>query len=145
MTTGVSYEFLDAVTSDLCFVARADTLEGLFAAAADALISVTAGDPASVREIEEHPLTLEEPDLELLMLGFLNELIYLRDAHELLLRPKQLLIHRQGSPRLEARLVGERFLPHRHRAATEVKAATAHGLRVAEDAGGWEATVTLDV
>jgi len=140
-----NYEFLDAVTSDLCFVARADTLEGLFAAAADALVSLMVADPERVRELEEQPLILEEPDLELLMLGFLNELVYLRDADQLLLRPKQLRIHREGSPRLEARLVGERFLPQRHQIATEVKAATAHGLRVAEGAGGWEARVTLDV
>ena len=140
-----SWEFLDAITSDLCFVARADTLEGLFAAAADALVSLTVADPESVREIEERSLTLEESDLELLMLVFLNELVYLRDAHELLLRPKPLRIHREGSPRLEARLVGERFLSHRHGVATEVKAVTAHGLRVVEAAGGWEARVTLDV
>jgi SHS2 domain-containing protein len=140
-----SFEFVDAVTSDLCFVARADTLEGLFAVAADALVSLTVGDPGSVRELEERPLALEEPDLELLMLGFLNELVYLLDAHELVLRPKQLRIHREGSPRLEARLVGERFLPERHQGAAEVKAATAHGLRVAGGAGGWEARVTLDV
>jgi SHS2 domain-containing protein len=140
-----TWEFLDAITSDLCFVARADTLEGLFAAAADALVSLTVADPETVRELEERPLTLEEPDLELLMLGFLNELVYLRDAHELLLRAKPVRIRREGSPRLEARLVGERFLPQRHRISTEVKAATAHGLRVVEGAGGWEATVTLDV
>ena len=29
--------------------------------------------------------------------------------------------------------------------AAEVKAATAHGLRVTGEAGNWEATVTLDV
>jgi SHS2 domain-containing protein len=140
-----SYEFLDAVTSDVCFVARADTLEDLFVVAADALISVTAGDPDRVRALEERSIALEEPDLELLMLGFLNELIYLRDAHELLLRPQQLSVHRVEHPRLEARLVGERFLPQRHRTAVEVKAATAHDLRVTEVTGGWEARVTLDV
>jgi SHS2 domain-containing protein len=139
------YEFLDAVTSDLCFVARADTLEGVFGAAADALVSVTAGDPERVRELEERPLALEEPDLDLLMLGFLSELVFLRDAHELLLRPKRLRIQRKGSARLEARLVGEKFFPARHRSATEVKAVTAHGLRVARGAEGWEVRVTLDV
>lgn len=139
------FEFVDAVTSDLCFFARADTLEGLFAVAADALVSLTVGDPGSVRELEERPLALEEPDLELLMLGFLNELVFLRDAHELVLRPRQLRIHRERSPRLEARLVGERFFPERHQFAAEVKAATAHGLRVARGADGWEARVTLDV
>ena len=139
------YEFLDAVTSDLCFVARADTVEGVFAAAADALVSVTAGDPESVRELVERPLALEEPDLELLMLGFLSELVFLRDAQELLLRAKRLRIQREGGARLEARLVGEKFVPERHRAATEVKAVTAHGLRVASGSDGWEARVTLDV
>jgi SHS2 domain-containing protein len=140
-----SYEFVDGVTSDLCFVARADTLEGVFAAAAEALVSATVEDLGSVRELEDRPLRLEEPDLELLMLCFLNELIYLRDAHELLLRPKELRIRREGRPRLEARLVGEKFLPERHRVEAEVKAATAHGLRVAEAGGGWEARVTLDI
>jgi SHS2 domain-containing protein len=139
------YEFLDAVTSDLCFVARADTLEGVFAAAADALVSVTAGDPERVRELEERPLSLEEPDLELLMLAFLSELVFLRDAHELLLRPKRLRIQRERSARLEARLVGEKFVPTHHWSAIEVKAVTAHGLRVACGADGWEARVTLDV
>ncbi len=139
------FEFVDGVTSDLCFVARAETLEDLFAVAADALVSLSVGDPGSVREIEERALALEEPDLELLMLGFLSELIFLRDAHELVLRPKRLRIHREGSARLEARLVGERVLPERHPIAAEVKAATAHGLRVTGKAGSWEATVTLDV
>jgi SHS2 domain-containing protein len=139
------FEFVDGVTSDLCFVARADTLEGLFAAAADALVSATVEDLTSVRELEERLLRLEEPDLELLMLCFLNELIYLRDAQELLLRPKELRIHRERRPRLEARLVGEKLLPERHRVEAEVKAATAHGLRVAAEAGGWEARVTLDI
>jgi SHS2 domain-containing protein len=139
------FEFVDAVTSDLCFVARAETLEDLFAAAADALLSLTVGDPGSVRELEERPLSLEEPDLELLMLGFLNELVFLRDAHELVLRPKQLRIQSEGCAWLEARLVGERFFPERHQIAAEVKAATAHGLRVTRKAGRWEATVTLDV
>lgn len=140
-----SWEFLDAITSDVCFVARAETLEALFEAAADALLSLAVADPESLGELEERSLALEEPDLELLMLVFLNELVYLRDAHELLLRPKTLRIHREGSPRLEAELVGERFLPQRHRISAEVKAVTAHGLRVAEVAGGWEARVTLDV
>jgi SHS2 domain-containing protein len=140
-----SFEFLDAITSDICFVARADTLEDVFAAAADALLSVTAGDPRQVRPLEERSLALEEPDLELLMLGFLNELVYLRDAHELLLRPRQLRVQRAGRARLDALLVGERFLPERHQIAVEVKAATAHGLRVEEEEGGWKTCVTLDV
>ena len=52
---------------------------------------------------------------------------------------------RIGLAKLEAQLVGERFFPEQHQIAAEVKAATAHGLRVTGEAGNWEATVTLDV
>jgi SHS2 domain-containing protein len=145
MSRRTGYEFLDAVTSDLCFAARGDTLEGLFEVAAEALLAATLENPESVAEREERSLVIEEPDLELLMLGFLNELVYLRDAHELLLRPKRLRIRREGNPRLEAQLVGERLDPARHHMTVEVKAVTAHGLHVAPSAGAWEARVTLDV
>jgi SHS2 domain-containing protein len=48
---------------------------------------------------------------------------------------------------LEARLAGERIDPARHRLESDVKAATAHDLRVRQlqGGGGWEAAVTLDV
>jgi SHS2 domain-containing protein len=42
-------------------------------------------------------------------------------------------------------MVGEAIDPARHCLATEVKAATAHGLRVVRCGDGWEAHVTLDV
>lgn len=139
------YEFLDAVTSDLCFLARGETLESLFEAAAEALLAATLENPESVGAREERRLTIEEPDLELLLLGFLNELVYLRDADELLLRPMRLQVHAEGAARLEAQLVGERLDPTRHHLAVEVKAVTAHGLYVKGSAGAWEARITLDV
>ncbi len=45
----------------------------------------------------------------------------------------------------EAELSGERVDPSRRALATDVKAATAHGLRVSPTAEGWTAAVTLDV
>jgi SHS2 domain-containing protein len=140
------FEFTEAVTSDLAFVARGASREEVFAAAADALLAATVEDPSAVEPRLEHRLRLEEPDLELLLLAFLNELVFVRDARGWLLRPAELRIETDGGPaRLAARLVGEAVDPARHRLATEVKAATAHGLRVARADGGWEANVTLDV
>jgi SHS2 domain-containing protein len=139
------YEFVEGATSDLSFVARASTVEGAFAAAARALLAATLDDPESVARRETRSLSLEEPNLELLLLRFLNELVYLRDAEELLLHPQRIRVWSDGSARLQAELAGERIDFRRHRLAAEVKAATAHELHLAPSAGGWTATVTLDV
>jgi SHS2 domain-containing protein len=140
-----AFEFVDAVTSDLSFVARGATLDDAFAAAAQALLAATLEDPAAVEEREVRRLELAEPDLELLLLRFLNELVYLRDAELLVLRPRRLRVSLDAGARLEAELAGERIAAGRHRLASDVKAATAHGLSVAKTARGWEARVTLDV
>ena len=146
MNAARSFAFTEAVTSDLAFTAQGESVEELFAACAEALLAATVEDLASVEPRLERHVRLEEPDLELLLLAFLNELVFLRDAHEQLLRPAQLRIERaDGAARLDARLVGEPLDRARHRLAAEVKAATAHGLRVARAGAGWEANVTLDV
>jgi SHS2 domain-containing protein len=146
MSASRGFEWTEAVTSDLAFVARGATLEEAFAAAADALLAATLDEPAALQLRVEHPLRLEEPDPELLLLAFLNELVFLRDARGWLLRAGRLRIATApGSARIEGSVVGEPIDPARHRLATEVKAATAHGLRVARWGDGWEAHVTLDV
>jgi SHS2 domain-containing protein len=140
------YAFVDAVTSDLRFVARGATLEALFGAAAEALLAATLEDPRSVAPRVEETLRLEEPALDLLLLRFLNELVYLRDARGLLLRPRELAVREaEGSARLDAVLAGEPIERSRHELTSDVKAATPHGLRVERTAEGWEASVTLDV
>jgi len=139
------FEFVDGVTSDLSFVARGPTLETVFAASAKALLAATVEDPASVAPRLRREVLLEEPDLELLLLRFLNELIYLRDAEQLLLYPRWLRVSANEVAHLEADLVGEEIDSGRHCMDIEVKAATAHGLRIAREGAKWEASVTLDV
>lgn len=146
MSGSAAFEFVEGVTSDLCFVARGDTLPAVFSAAAAALMDATLENPEALREPERRRLTLAEPDPELLLLRFLNELVYLRDAQALLLRPRQLRVElAPGEARLTAELVGERVDPSRHRLAADVKAATAHALELVREEGGYRATVTLDV
>ena len=86
-----------------------------------------------------------EPDLELLLVRFLNELVYLRDAEDLLLHAERIEIARGDGARLRGELAGERIDRNRHDLATDVKAATAHGLSVAQTSEGWTASATLDV
>lgn len=138
------FEFVDA-SGDLRFVATGREVGDVFAAAAQAFLAATVDDPATVLRRERRCVVLEEPDLELLLLRFLNELVYLRDADELLLHPERVEIVRDGSAQLRASLAGETIDRRRHALASDVKAATAHGLRVAETADGWTASATLDV
>jgi SHS2 domain-containing protein len=141
----MSFEFVEGATSDLAFEARGETLEALFAAAATALLAATLANPEDVDAREHETVQLSEPDVELLLLRFLNELIFLRDARGLLLRAGALRIESNGEARLEGELVGERIDRERHRLEADVKAATAHGLRLERSGAGWRATVTLDV
>lgn len=141
----MSFEFVEDVTSDLAFVARGPDLAAVFAASADALLAATLEDVAALEERVERPVSLREPDTELLLLHYLNELIYLRDAEQLLLRAGALDVAIEGGARLAGTLVGEPIDRTRHALLAEVKAATAHGLRVARVGEGWEARVTLDV
>jgi SHS2 domain-containing protein len=143
--SGPAFEFLDAVTSDLAFVARGATPGEAFAGAAQALLAATVEDPERVAAHELRRLELVEPDLDLLLLRFLNELVYLRDAELLLLHPRDVRVSVDSQARLEAELAGERIDARRHRLAADVKAATAHGLWVVRTADGWEARATLDV
>jgi len=145
MRGGPDYEFVEGATSDLAFVAHGPTLEAAFGAAAQALLAATVEDPDAVERRERRSVALEEPDLELLLLRFLNELVYLRDAEELLLHPDRISVTRDGGARLDCELAGERIDPGRHALAADVKAATAHGLSVASTPEGWTAAVTLDV
>jgi SHS2 domain-containing protein len=140
-----AFRFVEGATSDLAFEAHGETLEALFAAAAEALLAATLANPEDVAARESEPVQLAEPDRELLLLRFLNELVFLRDARGLLLRAGALRITSNGEACLEGELVGERIERSRHRLEADVKAATAHGLCVERAGAGWRATVTLDV
>lgn len=146
MSAAPPFEFVEGVTADLTFVARGPTLEQLFAAASEALLAASVADPARVEPRESHPLALEEPDLELLLLRFLSELVFLRDARKLLLRAAQLHVTAEPGPaRVTGVLRGERFDAARHELAHDVKAVTAYGLAIARDSAGYWVRVTLDV
>jgi SHS2 domain-containing protein len=139
------FEFVEGATGDLSFVARGATAEEAIAAAAEAFLAATVEEPESVGRSEPRRVEIDEASLDLALLRFLNELVYLRDAEELLLHAARVQVARNGGVHLAAELVGERIDRARHRLAADVKAATAHGLRITREGAGFRATVTLDV
>ena len=65
-----------------------------------------------------------------------------------MLRASDVRLHWNAAVRLEAELAGEPIDPARHEPGVDVKAATAHGLRIGparHDDKAFEARVTLDV
>jgi SHS2 domain-containing protein len=146
MSEPPAIEFLDDVTSDVAFVARGPSLEAAFSTAADALLALTIDNPEAVASELETRVELAEPSLELLVLAFLGELVFLRDARGWLLRVDEIEVDETpGDAKLRARLVGEKLDPARHQRAADVKAVTAHRLGIARRDGLWEIRVTLDV
>jgi SHS2 domain-containing protein len=141
------YQYLpDIAIADVAFEAWADTSEGLFIAAADATMNVMVGDLSSIAKCEERALRVEEAELDMLLFQLLQELIFYKDAEQLLLRIKEIRI-RQLEDRfvLEANACGEKLDPSRHDLVVDVKAVTLHRFHVEQMAQGWKATVILDI
>jgi SHS2 domain-containing protein len=140
------FEFVEGATADLAFVAHGPSQGAAFVAAGRAFLAATVEDPECVERCEQRTLALREPDLELLLVRYLNELVYLRDAEELLLHPQRVeIVSDSAGVALRAELSGERIDRARHALVSDVKAATVHGLRVAETEEGWSVEATLDV
>lgn len=129
-------------TADLGLRIWGGTREELFENAGAALTAVLT-DRRRLRRQQTEEIALEAPDLEALLVAWLNHLLYLYDVDAFLGREFQVL---ELTPtRLKARVWGEPYDPDRHRAGTAVKAATYHHLEIVERNGRWEATVILDL
>jgi SHS2 domain-containing protein len=141
------YEFLDDVAvADIAFEAWGRDLKETFLAAADATMNVMVEELGSIRPVERKEFHLQNEALDLLLLEFLQELIYYKDAEELLLRVKEVELQENGkSYSLRATASGEKIDPARHPLGVDVKAVTLHRFRLERVSRGWEAFVILDI
>jgi SHS2 domain-containing protein len=141
------YEFLeDVATADIAFRAWGDTLEETFVAAAKAVIQVMVENCDAIQPCHERHLAVEHEALDLLLFNFLQELVYYKDAEQLMLLVEQVEIARgHGQYRLVATTRGERLDPNRHHQRVDVKAVTLYQFTLRQSACGWEASVILDI
>ena len=141
------YRFLeDVAIADVAFEAWGPDLEALFVAASDATLNVMVKDLNSVSTIVERPVSLDPEPIDLLLLNYLQEIIFYKDAERLLLRTQDVRISGQEeSYKVVGVLAGEELDMHRHDLVVDVKAVTLHQFRVAQSDRGWEAFVILDI
>ena len=116
--------------------------EKAFEQAALALTAVIL-DPQELVNDEVVDVICEAPDDELLLVDWLNALVYQMATRRLLFG--RFAVHLDGH-RLHARAWGEPIDVARHQPAVEVKGATLTCLRVGQEAGGtWVAQCLVDV
>jgi len=141
------YRYLeDIAVADVALFAWGETIDETFLSAADGTLGVMMEDPASLLGKERRVLRLEDSSLDMLLLQFLQELIFFKDAQRLLLRVRELQIREDdGRFSLLADARGEEIDPARHQLLMDLKAVTLYRLRVEKTMRGWEATVILDV
>ncbi len=143
----MAYTFLDDVAiADIAFSATAKTLEELFSSAADATMNAMVNDLSTIQRSTQKSVSLEAEAVDLLLVNFLQEMIYYKDAQRLLLLPERLHIEQHDHHlSLQATLSGEPINPSKHELKVDVKAVTFHRLKVAQTPKGWEAMVVLDI
>ena len=117
-------------TADVGIIAYGADMRQAFANAAGALFSLIT-ELDDVAEVLHRDVELTAPDEEGLLVGWLNELIYLFDTENILF--KRFDITRLSDTRLEARAYGEKV--SKHKLKTGIKAATYHMLKVERNNG----------
>jgi SHS2 domain-containing protein len=141
------YEFLeDDAVADLALRAWGGTLEETFVAASDAVMHAMIDNLDALRPVAERSLHLEHDALDLLLFNFLQELIYYKDADQLLLRVSQVhILETDRQYTLDAIARGEAIDLSRHHLGVDVKAVTLHRFTLERTDQGWTTFIILDV
>ena len=127
--------------ADIGIRGHGQTKAEAFEQAATALMAVIT-DPRGIQAEQAVSLRCEAPDDELLLVDWLNRLIFEMATRRLLFGRFE--VHLEDG-RLEATAWGEPVQVERHRPAVEIKGATYTALRVAEERGNWIAQTVVDV
>lgn len=136
----------DIAIADLAFRAWGQTLEETFIAAAEATMHAMVEDLATIAPRQQRTFEVHDDQFDLLLLQFLQELLFYKDAQRLMLRVHEVQITAQDQGfTLQARAAGEPLDPAKHALGADVKGVTLHRLQVVQTPNGWEATVILDV
>lgn len=134
------FELIDHA-GDIGIVAYGADLKEAFANAAYALFSLMV-DLDDVSESLWCEARVTADNREELLAEWLNELIYIFDVDNILL--KRFEINKLTDTSLRANCCGEKVDPQRHRIKRGIKAATYHMLQV-EEGNGCRAQVLLDI
>ena len=140
----MAYQFFDH-TGDIGVSLTGRTVDELFASAAAAFTdSITPLETVEPRRPEE--LDVAAPELDLLLVDFLSELLYRFDTRAWLTQNAQVAVRElDGGWELQGTLLGEKHDPDRHPIRVLIKAVTYHQLEIVQREGMWSAKVVFDI
>jgi len=141
------YRYLDDIAiADAAFEAWGKSAEEMLVSASDATVNIMVNDLDVIRYRHYRHLQIAENQLDMLLFQLLQELIYYKDAEQLLLRVRTIRLEQQdGSWIADVELAGETIDPDRHDLVVDVKAITLHQFDVQQTASGWTVSVIVDV
>ena len=125
------FEFINH-TADVGVIAYGADISQAFANAARAMFSLIT-ELDDIQEALHRDIKVAASDEESLLVEWLNELIYLFDAENIIF--KRFDIIQLNATQLRARGYGEKVDPARHKLKTGIKATTYHLLKVNRDDG----------
>ncbi len=156
----MKYKILEGIaTADIAYEIYGKTLEELFTNTAEA-VSQTMVDVTTVKPLLNSKCKIKNEKLENLLLDYLNQLLFQKDAKQILFSKFNIKINKQdakparnafsiadagGRYQLDANSWGEKIDPKKHKLKTDVKAVTRHHLEIKKENGKFVATIVLDI
>ena len=129
-------------TADTGLEVEGGTMEELFRNAADGMIALML-EPGGVDPRVRRGIAAEGPDAESLLVGWLEEILYLFDAENV--APRRTADLRIEKDRVAGEIEGERFDTARHNTVYGIKAVTWHELKIKEENGIFRVRIIFDV
>ncbi len=142
-----TYRYLEEIAiADVAFEAEGKTISELFESAGFAITNAMIRDLKQIERKIVKSFEVEAEDLEMLLFNFLQEIIFYKDAEQLLFNKFDLDIeHKEDRWFLRVKAYGEEIDPKKHETVVDVKAVSLHRFKVEETEKGWRATVIVDV
>jgi len=137
---GLPYEVIDH-TADIGIIARGSDPADLFSNAARGMLSLMI-DVSTLYRDTTREVILEARDQEILLVQWLNELVYIMYSEKLALWEFDISIEES---RLTARCSGQKLDFHKHQLLREIKAATYHDLQIVVRGGEYSAKIIFDI
>jgi len=140
------YTFLDH-TADVLFEAYGKTLDKLFENAASAL-QESQFYLKTIEPKKKKKIALKNEKAEMLLFNFLQELIFLKDAEQFVVRKCSVTIKEtKGGDEfsLHATCSGDTLDLKRQNSKVDAKAITLHQFSVKQEKGIWKARVIVDI
>lgn len=141
-----TFRFLENIAlADIAFEAEGDSIEELFRGCTQALIE-TMADPRTVAASWERRIIKMDASLDDLLVEWLSEIVYWKDAAGVVFREAPLRLTREDDGwKLEASLIGAAVDHAVQTLRNDVKGITRHLYSLGQEGALWKARVVVDV